>query len=87
MRIRTLLGEPLLHFVLLGMVLFGAYHWLTPDTSVTDRIVGRQSDKRLQKAISAFPRQALHAFRLTLPQGTFEAGVPEDMRELIAALR
>ena len=39
MRARTLLGEPLLHFVLLGMVLFGAYHWLTPDTSVTDRIV------------------------------------------------
>jgi len=25
--------------VLLGMVLFGAYHWLTPDTFVTDRIV------------------------------------------------
>ena len=39
MRARTLLGEPLLHFVLLGMVLFGAYHWLTPDTAVTDRIV------------------------------------------------
>ena len=30
-------------------------------------------DKRLQKAISAFPRQALHAARLVLPAGTFEA--------------
>jgi len=44
-------------------------------------------DKRLQKAISAFPRQALHAARLVLPAGTFEAPLPEDMRELVAALR
>jgi 23S rRNA pseudouridine1911/1915/1917 synthase len=44
-------------------------------------------DKRLQKTIAAFPRQALHAFRLTLPQGTFEAAMPGDMGGLIAALR
>src|SRR5947209_10756485 len=44
-------------------------------------------DKRLQKAISAFPRQALHAARLVLPAGTFEAPLPDDMRELVAALR
>ena len=43
-------------------------------------------DKLLQKAISAFPRQALHAAKLVLPQGTFEAPLPQDMRELIAAL-
>src|SRR5436190_16176877 len=44
-------------------------------------------DKRLQKAINAFPRQALHAFRLTLPQGVFETPMPEDMQELVQALR
>ena len=43
-------------------------------------------DKRLQKAIASFPRQALHAARLVLPQGTFEAPLPEDMRRLIDAL-
>ena len=45
-------------------------------------------DKRLQKAIAAFPRQALHAAKLTIPNvGTFEAPLPEDMRELLTALR
>src|SRR5204862_7459807 len=44
-------------------------------------------DKRLQKAIAAFPRQALHAARLVLPAGAFEAPLPEDMRELVQALR
>src|SRR5437763_2746334 len=44
-------------------------------------------DKRLQKAIASFPRQALHAARLVLPAGAFEAPVPADMRELIEALR
>jgi 23S rRNA pseudouridine1911/1915/1917 synthase len=43
-------------------------------------------DKRLQKAISAFPRQALHAARLVLPVGSFEAPLPFDMRELISSL-
>src|SRR5213075_550163 len=37
--IRTLLGEPILHFVLLGIVLFGAYHWMTPGNPAADRIV------------------------------------------------
>jgi 23S rRNA pseudouridine1911/1915/1917 synthase len=45
-------------------------------------------DKRVQKTISTFPRQALHAFRLTLPDGrTFEAPMPEDMKGLLQALR
>ena len=44
-------------------------------------------DKRLQKAIAGFARQALHAVSITLPMGVFEAAVPGDMRELIAALR
>jgi 23S rRNA pseudouridine1911/1915/1917 synthase len=44
-------------------------------------------DKRLQKAIASFPRQALHAARIVLPGGVFEAAVPEDLRVLIEALR
>jgi 23S rRNA pseudouridine1911/1915/1917 synthase len=44
-------------------------------------------DKRLQKAISAFPRQALHAARLVIDGKVFEAGIPEDMRGLVGALR
>jgi 23S rRNA pseudouridine1911/1915/1917 synthase len=44
-------------------------------------------DKRLQKAISSFPRQALHAFRIVLPVGVFTAPVPEDMTALIETLR
>jgi 23S rRNA pseudouridine1911/1915/1917 synthase len=44
-------------------------------------------DKRLQKAIASFPRQALHAARLVLPQGAFEAALPVDMTHLIQALR
>lgn len=43
-------------------------------------------DKRLQKAISAFPRQALHASRLVLDGRVFEAAMPEDMRGLISSL-
>ena len=50
-------------------------------------------DKRIQKAIAAFPRQALHAARLSIPHPrtgeamTFESTLPEDMTELVAALR
>jgi len=39
MRIRTLLREPLLHFVLIGIALFGAYRWLAPADSGGRRIV------------------------------------------------
>ena len=39
MRIRTLLGEPLLHFLLIGIVLFGAYQWKAPADPVGRRIV------------------------------------------------
>ena len=45
-------------------------------------------DKRAQKPLAAFPRQALHAWRLTLPDGrAFEAPMAEDMRQLLEALR
>ena len=45
-------------------------------------------DKRVQKIIAAFPRQALHAYRLTLPDGrAFTAEMAEDMRALLTALR
>jgi len=44
-------------------------------------------DKRVQKAIAAFPRQALHALRITLPDGRmFEAAMAEDMASLLHAL-
>jgi 23S rRNA pseudouridine1911/1915/1917 synthase len=50
-------------------------------------------DKRLQKTLAAFERQALHAAKLTFvhpssgEKMTFEAPLPDDMRELIEALR
>jgi len=50
-------------------------------------------DKKLQKAIAGFGRQALHAAKLTIPNPrtgtpmTFEAPLPDDMRALIEALR
>ena len=39
MRIRTLLGEPMLHFLLIGIALFGAYRWMAPGDSGGRRIV------------------------------------------------
>src|SRR3954449_8124264 len=39
MRIRTLLGEPMLHFLLIGIALFGAYRWVSPGDSGGRRIV------------------------------------------------
>jgi 23S rRNA pseudouridine1911/1915/1917 synthase len=50
-------------------------------------------DKPLQKVLAAFPRQALHAFRLTLPHPrsgeslTFESPLPEDMARLVSELQ
>lgn len=48
-------------------------------------------DKKVQRAIASFPRQALHAARITFPHRgaamTVEAPVPADMRELLDALR
>jgi 23S rRNA pseudouridine1911/1915/1917 synthase len=50
-------------------------------------------DKKLQKAISGFGRQALHAAKLTIPNPrtgapmSFEAPLPLDMTELIRALQ
>src|SRR6185503_2680865 len=43
-------------------------------------------DKKLQKALSSFGRQALHASRLVIPQGTFEAPLPADMQRLLQIL-
>lgn len=50
-------------------------------------------DKKLQKALAALNRQALHAARLSFPHPrtgetvTFEAQLPADMAELLRALR
>ena len=44
-------------------------------------------NKRVQKSLSSFPRQALHAERLTIPlRGTFEAPMPADMRDLLSSV-
>ncbi len=39
MRIRKLLGEPMLHFLLIGIALFAAYRWVAPADSAGHRIV------------------------------------------------
>src|SRR5215204_6436191 len=39
MRIRTLLGEPMLHFLLIGIALFAADRWVSPGDSGGRRIV------------------------------------------------
>ena len=50
-------------------------------------------DKRLQKILAAFPRQALHAARITFPHPrsgnsmTFEAPLPPDFASLLESLR
>jgi hypothetical protein len=42
MHIRKFLGEPMLHFVVIGIALFGAYRWLSPGDSGGRRIVVTQ---------------------------------------------
>ena len=44
-------------------------------------------DKKMQRAIASFPRQALHAARITFDGMTVEAPLPDDMQALIDALR
>lgn len=50
-------------------------------------------DRKIQKAIASFPRQALHASRLSFPHPrtgelvSFEAPLPQDFAELLAAIR
>ena len=39
MRIRRLLGEPMLHFLLIGILLFAAYQWMAPGDSAGRGIV------------------------------------------------
>ena len=43
MRMRKLLGEPLLHFLLIGVALFAAYRWRDPDQFTTQRIAITQA--------------------------------------------
>ncbi len=43
MRMRQLLGEPMLHFLLIGFALFGAYQWKAPADSAGRRIVITQA--------------------------------------------
>lgn len=56
------------------------------------RSYGRGIPEALRATLAAFPRQALHAKRLTLPHPlsgetmVFEAPLPEDMRALLARL-
>jgi len=52
-------------------------------------IVGDQvyGSRRMEKGFPEFPRQALHAVRLEIPDvGVFEAPPPKDMNELIENL-
>jgi hypothetical protein len=42
MRMRTLLGEPMLHFLLIGLAIFGAYRWVSPADSGGRRIIVTQ---------------------------------------------
>ena len=42
MRIRTLLSEPMVHFLLIGILLFAAYQWMAPGDSAGSRIVVTQ---------------------------------------------
>ncbi len=39
MRVRSVLGEPMLHFLLIGIALFAAYQWRAPGDSGGRRIV------------------------------------------------
>src|SRR5580765_6991595 len=39
MRIRTLLAEPMLHFLVIGIALFAAYRWVSPGDAGGRRIV------------------------------------------------
>jgi 23S rRNA pseudouridine1911/1915/1917 synthase len=43
-------------------------------------------DKRLQKVLATFPRQALHAATLVIESRTFEAAVPADLAQLLGAI-
>jgi hypothetical protein len=42
MRVRTLLREPMLHFLLIGILLFATHQWMAPGDSAGNRIVVTQ---------------------------------------------
>lgn len=44
-------------------------------------------DRKMQHAIAAMRRQALHAWRLTIDGRTFEAPIPADLRAVLEAVR
>ena len=59
MDIRKLLGEPMLHFVLIGIALFGGYRWVSPADSGGRRIVITQGvvDDLVAQHVAARGRQ------------------------------
>ena len=59
MHIRKLLGEPMLHFLLIGLALFGAYRWVSPGDSGGRHIVITQGvvDDLVTQHVSARGRE------------------------------
>jgi len=59
MRVRKLLGEPMLHFLVIGIALFAGYHWMTPVESGGRRIVITQGvvDDLVTQHVAARGRQ------------------------------
>jgi hypothetical protein len=57
--LRKLLGEPMLHFLLIGLALFGAYRWVSPRDSGGGRIVITQGilDDLVTQHVAARGRQ------------------------------
>ena len=52
-------------------------------------IIGDESygSKKQERDLPSFPRQALHAYKLIIPDvGEFEAELPNDMKELLENL-
>ena len=59
MRVRRLLGEPMMHFLLIGIALFGAYRWMSPSDSGGRRIIITQGviDDLVTQHVAARGRQ------------------------------
>lgn len=81
---RKLLREPLLHFAVLGLVLFLGYHWLSGRVSTGDRVVITQG--RVEQLAAGF--NAIHQRMPTVAEldGMIEESVREEVysREAIA---
>ena len=63
MRIRTLLGEPMMHFLLIGIALFGAYRWVSPGDTGGRRIIITQGvvDDLVTQHVAARGREPFSA--------------------------